>query len=694
MVRRERPHPDSARPSQVLEWFIVKLRRILLCLLAFLTASAGVASAIANAQGESTSASEKRARNSEAFVMYVNARGEVTCREATPDERRRIMERTGDTTVIYGGAPRRRTGTGEEDFSPLASTNSTLPALQPSAGLRIILHGTSQLEQNQDAKNAFIVAANRWEALISTPITVVLDVDFGPNFFGQPYPSANILGQTGTSRITSNVSNVRSRLLANSPTAAEQALYNALPTTVVPVEFSGATSSTASVRMARPNARALGLTPDITNPDSLTINQGDADIGFNSAFPFDFNPDDGIAAGQTDFDSVATHEMGHALGFLSESGGDNSTPVSVWDLFRFRPGITLSSFGSAARVMSAGGSQVFFDNQTNSFNSQELELSTGGPNGDATGGDHNQSSHWKADEQSGRYIGIMDPTLARGVRKTITDNDVKAMDAFGYSIGGTVPPPPPPDPAPANDNFANAVVLQGSSGTVTGTNVSATKETGEPSIAGNPGGKSVWFFWTAPATGTTTIDTVGSDYDTLLGIFNGGAVNVLATACAACENDDIDTPGKVFTSRVTFNAAAGVTYRIAVDGFNDGSGADAGGIQLNWTGPAGTPTPTPTPIPTPTPTPTPQITTVTGRIMENTQALQGVLVGFYGQNGVLLQQMTTASDGRWTFNASIGSLQHLLRQVGLLFQPAGPRLPHERGESGYGRRVGDEGQPD
>ena len=38
---------------------------------------------------------------------------------------------------------------------------------------------------------------------------------------------------------------------------------------------------------------------------------------FSSAFSFDFNPDDGVTAGQMDFIGVAIHEIGHALGFIS-----------------------------------------------------------------------------------------------------------------------------------------------------------------------------------------------------------------------------------------------------------------------------------------------------------------------------------------------------------------------------------------
>src|SRR5579862_3511853 len=75
--------------------------------------------------------------------------------------------------------------------------------------------------------------------------------------------------------------------------------------------------------------------------------------------------------------------------------------------------------------------------------------------------------------------------------------------------------------APPNDNFASATVIVGPSGTINGSNIGATLEGGEPSITGNPGGKSIWYVWTAPADMTVTFNTFGSDFDTLLGAYAG-----------------------------------------------------------------------------------------------------------------------------------------------------------------------------
>src|SRR5579859_920710 len=80
---------------------------------------------------------------------------------------------------------------------------------------------------------------------------------------------------------------------------------------------------------------------------------------------------------------------------------------------------------------------------------------------------------------------------------------------------------------PVNDSFVNATAITGPSGSISGSNVGGTLEAGEPSLAGNPGGQSVWFVWTAPANMTVSFNTFGSDFDTLLGVFTGGAVNAL-----------------------------------------------------------------------------------------------------------------------------------------------------------------------
>jgi hypothetical protein len=162
----------------------------------------------------------------------------------------------------------------------------------------------------------------------------------------------------------------------------------------------------------------------------------------------------------------------------------------------------------------------------------------------------------------------------------------KVTDIGGPPPSATPTPSPTPTPtpivAPPNDNFANAQTISGCAGTVPGTNIGATKEPGEPSHepAGNPGSASVWYQWQAPASANVTITTIGSDFDTLLAVYTGNAVNGL-TACPTCKNDDIDTNAGNLQSSVTFTATAGTVYKIAVDGWCC-AGEETGNIVLNW----------------------------------------------------------------------------------------------------------------
>jgi alpha-tubulin suppressor-like RCC1 family protein len=118
-----------------------------------------------------------------------------------------------------------------------------------------------------------------------------------------------------------------------------------------------------------------------------------------------------------------------------------------------------------------------------------------------------------------------------------------------------------------NAIFSNRTVIAGSSNTVTGSNEFATNEPGEPDIAGNPGGSSVWWEWTAQASGMATVDTFGSSFDTLLAVYTGSSVSNLTLVAS---DDDY---GQLLTSLVTFAATAGTTYQIRVDGFDGANGA-------------------------------------------------------------------------------------------------------------------------
>ena len=73
--------------------------------------------------------------------------------------------------------------------------------------------------------------------------------------------------------------------------------------------------------------------------------------------------------------------------------------------------------------------------------------------------------------------------------------------------------------------------------------------------------------------GPVDFNTLGSTFNTTLAVYTGPSLTNL-TVVAGNNND----AGGLLTSRVDFNAVAGVKYQVALDGF----GGVSGNYQLNW----------------------------------------------------------------------------------------------------------------
>jgi len=143
-----------------------------------------------------------------------------------------------------------------------------------------------------------------------------------------------------------------------------------------------------------------------------------------------------------------------------------------------------------------------------------------------------------------------------------------ASDVYGASSGWqkvdtwTIPSPP------ANDNFANAVALSGQTGTINGTTLGATSESGEPAHYG-PATNSVWYQWTAPSTSPVQFQTTGTP-SCIVAVYTGSAVNALTRVYDSDYAEDT----------AIFNPLSGQIYYIAVD--IAGSGDAPGGFTLTW----------------------------------------------------------------------------------------------------------------
>ena len=133
---------------------------------------------------------------------------------------------------------------------------------------------------------------------------------------------------------------------------------------------------------------------------------------------------------------------------------------------------------------------------------------------------------------------------------------------------------------PVNDDFDDAIELVGQDvSRPDDSNAGATKETGEDDHGGQPGGATVWYRWTPSISRPVTIDTFGSNFDTNLAVYTGSSVDGLELIKT---NDDSGAPEGPFQSRLSFDASAGTTYRIVVDGYRSTDGTIAQGtVGLN-----------------------------------------------------------------------------------------------------------------
>lgn len=299
---------------------------------------------------------------------------------------------------------------------------------------QIVIVPNSDLAANPNALAAFNRAAAEWESYISDPITVTIDA-------GLAHLGSTILGQTSTVTLSNNYSTIRNLLVNDASNEFDDGVVAALPATnalfntTLPTGF----TRNGTLTFTKANAKALG----VTNLDAQ-FGASDATINFSEDYNFDYDNSNGITAGAYDFQSVAAHEIGHALGFISEvdtidtaiHNGQTSNAVSpsTMDLFRFsntNDPSTLADFTTTARDL-VPGDVDHFDQITNIFGGATEVLDSTG----AYTGDGNQASHWK----DNLGLGIMDPTLASGEISSISANDLRALDLIGYEI--TVVPEP------------------------------------------------------------------------------------------------------------------------------------------------------------------------------------------------------------------------------------------------------------
>jgi len=305
---------------------------------------------------------------------------------------------------------------------------------QRLTGINLIVGPT--LAANADALAAFNRAADTWVSwFMDAGVVVDIEADLVPL-------SGNILGQASSSSYLWDYDEGRDSMIADA--SVDESICNLLPTAT---QFNNSVvrppgcDFNDEMGFTKANMRALGWNVS-TWPGS------DAVIEFNSnkLADFDFNRQDGIGSNQLDFEGVVLHEIGHVLGFTScvgtidswvASGGTVEVQPRPLDLFRLDPGAGAINFTTAGRLMIPGNTLPAnppggpsHPNQAVHCGIHDHLMSTG-----RNLGDGQQPSHWKDDNISGDYQGLMDPTLSRGQQVKPLEQDIWALGVSGWDLG-------------------------------------------------------------------------------------------------------------------------------------------------------------------------------------------------------------------------------------------------------------------
>ncbi len=322
-----------------------------------------------------------------------------------------------------------------DSIPPSVHVSSDGKTISNSSGFSIVLNPDAGLSSNSAALAAFDRAAARWVSEITNPITV--HIDAGLDNLNSP----NVLGQTSSVLYIDNYTSVRNALAAHGASqGAKDAILTALPTAS---EFSASLPSGFSlsgyVEATAANFKALNIPlPGHSATDA------DATITFNSIFAFAYDNTHGVPSNQYDFESIAAHEIGHALGFFSSVDNVDydqanhtlgAISPSTLDLFRFNaasPPTSAADFTSKPRELDAGVAAVTSDVTSN------YPMSTGQNEGDGF-----QASHWKHQSASQPYVGVMDPAIPPGTIYENTAADYRAMELIGYNTINAAAVPEP-----------------------------------------------------------------------------------------------------------------------------------------------------------------------------------------------------------------------------------------------------------
>jgi len=250
-------------------------------------------------------------------------------------------------------------------------------------------------------KSAFTLAASNFTDWFNDPIHVNINVTVDAG--------TATLGGSSTFIFSSGYTTVRNALVTDAKSGDDFLI-------------TGAGGSVASI-MADPliaahtywvtkaQGKALNLLgDDLTSDGTVTLGAG---------WTYDYNPADGITAGQIDIVSVFMHEISEVMGRIGLSGasvGSNSNSYTLLDLMSYK------SAGTRG-MLNDGGNFLSFDHGSTLLKAFNNSAALGGDSRDWASGSNDSFNAFGS----------------TGVVNGLSGVDIRTMDALGYDLSSPEP---------------------------------------------------------------------------------------------------------------------------------------------------------------------------------------------------------------------------------------------------------------
>ncbi|MFN0130970.1 MAG: hypothetical protein ACKVW3_00305 [Phycisphaerales bacterium] len=482
-----------------------------------------------------------------------------------------IAERNEVAHVAVSGTAK---GMGSPGFRPDISVNPAALLNMPEIKVGIVSGTTAFADRN----GAFTLANSG-----TTAVTVQSGVGTASGFGGR---WVNVV-PSGGSGVTASQSGV-------TPPGPAAIVFNATPSALVTAQINAFVHTTLTHNYFRDRSGTFSNV-DVTLRANTGVS-GSCNAYWNGSSINFFNA--GGSCPNTAYSSVVAHEYGHFIvdtlgggaGLPQNAFGEGfadtcammlyDTPVVGHDFLGVgqnlrEPLVTNKQYPCAGGIHSCGmvlggvwyrirqNFGTFYGSANGLSRARQLHVSwalitTGGPDAANSAGPSTAVEVLTVNDDDGN--------LANG-----TPDQARICSAFAahsISCGGGG------SGSPANDTCAGAIPITNGS-TPFDTTTAATNGLPECGQGDAQIYKDLWYRYTAPCSGTATVDTCDSTFDTKIAVYSSACPTTVGAAIAC--NDDTCGTG----SRVTWTVVAGQTYRIRVGGYQQASGT--GSVRLSCT---------------------------------------------------------------------------------------------------------------